>query len=131
MHRIELKKLIESEVKVALNEAMVIEPSEQIIKAMMKVLKLKTGIIANVTLDQTKPNVITYTADLSKEIRTPIMQSLFNTLALDISCRSIPQSIGGYAFDISINYTHPQDGSNGKNLGTIFLQNGKFTSRIY
>lgn len=131
MHRIELKKLIESEVKVALNEAMVIEPSEQIIKAMMKVLKLKTGIIANVTLDQTKPNVITYTADLSKEIRTPIMQSLFNTLTLDISCRSIPQSIGGYAFDISINYTHPQGGSNGKNLGTIFLQNGKFTSRIY
>ena len=131
MHRIELKKLIESEVKVALNEAMVIEPSEQIIKAMMKVLKLKTGIIANVTLDQTKPNVITYTADLSKEIRTPIMQSLFNTLTLDISCRAITQSIGGYAFDISINYTHPQGGSNGKNLGTIFLQNGKFTSRIY
>jgi len=126
-----LKKLIESEVKAALNEAMVIEPSEQVIKAMMKVLKLKTGIIANVTLDQTKPNVITYTADLSKEIRTPIMQSLFSTLTLDISCRAIPQSIGGYAFDISINYTHPQGGSNGKNLGTIFLQNGKFTSRIY
>ena len=126
-----LKKLIESEVKAALNEAMVIEPSEQVIKAMMKVLKLKTGIIATVTLDQTKPNVITYTADLSKEIRTPIMQSLFSTLTLDISCRAIPQSIGGYAFDISINYTHPQGGSNGKNLGTIFLQNGKFTSRIY
>jgi hypothetical protein len=126
-----LKKLIESEVKAALNEAMVIEPSEQVIKAMMKVLKLKTGIIATVTLDQTKPNVITYAADLSKEIRTPIMQSLFSTLTLDISCRAIPQSIGGYAFDISINYTHPQGGSNGKNLGTIFLQNGKFTSRIY
>ena len=126
-----LKKLIESEVKAALNESIVVEPSEQIIKAMMKVLKLKTGIIATVTLDQTKPNVITYTADLSKEIRTPILQSLFNTLTLDISCRSIPQSIWGYAFDISINYTHPQGGYNGKNLGTIFLQNGKFTSRIY
>ena len=125
------KQLMESEIKKSLNEVEIIEPSEQIIKAMMKVLKLKTGIIANVTLDQTKPNVITYTADLSKEIRTPIMQSLFNTLTLDISCRSIPQSIGGYAFDISINYTHPQGGSNGKNLGTIFLQNGKFTSRIY
>ena len=125
------KQLMESEIKKSLNEFEVIEPSEQIIKAMMKVLKLKTGIIATVTVDQTKANVITYTADLSKEIRTPVMQALFSALTLDISCRSIPQSIGGYSFDISINYTHPQGGSNGKNLGTIFLQNGKFTSRFY
>lgn len=125
------KQLMESEIKKSLNEFEVVEPSEQIIKAMMKVLKLKTGIIATVTVDQTKANVITYTADLSKEIRTPVMQALFSTLTLDISCRSIPQSIGGYSFDISINYTHPQGGSNGKNLGTIFLQNGKFTSRFY
>ena len=125
------KQLMESEIKKSLNEVDIIEPSEQIIKAMMKVLKLKTGIIATVTVDQAKSNVITYTADLSKEIRTPVMQSLFSTLTLDISCRTVPQSIGGYSFDISINYTHPQGGSNGKNLGTIFLQNGKFTSRFY
>jgi hypothetical protein len=125
-----LKKLIESEVKAALKESTIVEPSEQIIKDMMKELKLKTGIIATVTLDQTNRNVITYTADLSKEIRTPIMRALFNTLTLDISCRSIPQSIGGYAFNIAINYTHPQGGSNGKTLGTIFAQNGKFTSRF-
>jgi hypothetical protein len=125
------KQLMESEIKKSLNEVEIIEPSEQIIKAMMKVLKLKTGIIATVTVDQAKANVITYTADLSKEIRTPVMQSLFSTLTLDISCRTVPQSIGGYSFDISINYTHPQGGSNGKNLGTIFLQNGKFTSRFY
>jgi hypothetical protein len=125
------KQLMESEIKKSLNEVEIIEPSEQIIKAMMKVLKLKTGIIATVTVDQTKANVITYTADLSKEIRTPVMQALFSTLTLDISCRTVPQSIGGYSFDISINYTHPQGGSNGKNLGTIFLQNGKFTSRFY
>jgi hypothetical protein len=122
---------MESEIKKSLNEVEIIEPSEQIIKAMMKVLKLKTGIIATVTVDQTKANVITYTADLSKEIRTPVMQALFSTLTLDISCRTVPQSIGGYSFDISVNYTHPQGGSNGKNLGTIFLQNGKFTSRFY
>jgi hypothetical protein len=125
------KQLMESEIKKSLNEVEIIEPSEQIIKAMMKVLKLKTGIIATVTVDQTKANVITYTADLSKEIRTPVMQALFSTLTLDISCRTVPQSIGGYSFDISVNYTHPQGGSNGKNLGTIFLQNGKFTSRFY
>jgi hypothetical protein len=125
------KQLMESEIKKSLSEVEIIEPSEQIIKAMMKVLKLKTGIIATVTVDQTKANVITYTADLSKEIRTPVMQALFSTLTLDISCRTVPQSIGGYSFDISVNYTHPQGGSNGKNLGTIFLQNGKFTSRFY
>jgi len=125
------KQLMESEIKKSLNEVEIIEPSEQIIKAMMKVLKLKTGIIATVTVDQTKSNVITYTADLSKEIRTPVMQALFSTLTLDITCRTVPQSIGGYSFDVSIYYTHPQGGSNGKNLGTIFLQNGKFTSRFY
>jgi hypothetical protein len=70
------KQLMESEIKKSLNEVEIIEPSEQIIKAMMKVLKLKTGIIATVTVDQAKANVITYTADLSKEILPELLMCL-------------------------------------------------------
>jgi hypothetical protein len=125
-----LRKLIEAEIRSALNED-VIEPSEQVIKGVQKELKMKTGIIATLGVEKKTPMALYYTCDLSKEIRTPILQSLFSTLSLDVTCRSIPQSIGGYAFEVSINYTHPQGGSNGKNIGTIYLQNSKFTSRFY
>jgi hypothetical protein len=124
-----LRKLIEAEIKSALNEE-IIEPSEQVLKGVQKELKLKTGIIAMLGLEKKSPAALYYTMDLSREIKTPVLQALFSTLTLDVTCRPIPQSIGGYSFDLSINYKHPQGGSNGKNLGTIFFMNGKFTSRI-
>lgn len=127
-----LRKLIANEIKKALKEDIntMSEPSDQIIKGFQKALKLKTGINAQITIEKSKPNVIYYTADLVKEIRTPVMQAIFSTLSLNVSCREIPNVIGGYAFDVSIDWTHPQGGSNGKNIGTIFYQNNKFTARI-
>ena len=127
-----LRKLIANEIKKALKEDIntMSEPSDQIIKGFQKALKLKTGINAQITIEKAKPNVIYYTADLVKEIRTPVMQAIFSTLSLNVSCREIPNVIGGYAFDVSIDWTHPQGGSNGKNIGTIFYQNNKFTARI-
>lgn len=124
-----LKSLLEAKRK-PLREA-VVEPSEQILKGMLKELKMQTGINALVTLDKSTPTALYYMADLSKEIRTPVMRALFKSLTLDISCSQIPNVIGGYAFDISINYSHPQGGSNGKNLGVIYFQNNKFISKLY
>lgn len=124
-----LKSLLETKRK-PLKEA-VIEPSEQILKGMLKELKMQTGINALVTLNKSTPTALYYMADLSKEIRTPVMRALFKSLTLDISCTQIPNVIGGYAFDISINYSHPQGGSNGKNLGVIYFQNNKFISKLY
>lgn len=123
-----LKDILESK-KGRLNEE-VAEPSEQIIKGLQKELKLKTGIIATLGLDKKKPEVIYYMSDLSKEIRTPVLQSLFNTLTLDVSCSTMRNTIGGYVFNISINYTHPGGGSNGRDIGTIWYQDGKFKSRF-
>lgn len=123
-----LKDILESK-KGRLNEE-VVEPSEQIIKGLQKELKLKTGIIATLGLDKKKPEVIYYMSDLSKEIRTPVLQSLFNTLTLDVSCSTMRNTIGGYVFNISINYTHPGGGSNGRDIGTIWYQDGKFKSRF-
>jgi hypothetical protein len=122
-----LKNLIER--KGRLTEE-VIEPSEQVIKGVQKELKLKTGIIAVLGLNKKSPSALYYTTDLSKEIRTPILQALFATLSLDVTCRQIPNSIGGYAFDVSINYTHPQKGSNGLDIGTIWYMDGKFKSKF-
>lgn len=122
-----LKNLIEGRRK--LTEA-VIEPSEQIIKGVQKELKLKTGINAVLGLDKKSPSALYYTMDLSKEIRTPVLQALFATLSLDITCRQIPNSIGGYAFEVSINYTHPQRGSNGLDIGTVYYTEGKFKSKF-
>ena len=124
-----LRRLIESEIKTVLNEA-VVEPSEQVIKGVQKELKMKTGINAMLSLDKTGKSELYYTFDLSKEIRTPVLQALFASLSLDVTCRQIPNSIGGYAFEISVNYTHPQRGSNGLDIGTIYFENGKFTSKF-
>ena len=122
-----LKSILEGKRK--LTEA-VIEPSEQIIKGVQKELKMKTGIIAALGLDKKSPTALYYTADLSKEIRTPILQALFDTLSLNATCTQIPNSIGGYAFQISIDYTHPQRGSNGLDIGTIWYIDGKFKSKF-
>lgn len=127
-----LRKIIADEIKKALQEDInsIQEPSEQIIKGVQKVLKLKTGINVQLTVEKSKANVIYYTADLSKEIRTPVLQSIFTTLSLNVSCRALTNVIGGYSFDVSVDWTHPQGGSNGKNIGTIFYQNNKFSARI-
>ena len=122
-----LKSILEGKRK--LTEA-VIEPSEQIIKGVQKELKMKTGIIAALGLDKKSPTALYYTTDLSKEIRTPILQALFDTLSLNATCSQIPNSIGGYAFQISIDYTHPQRGSNGLDIGTIWYIDGKFKSKF-
>jgi len=122
-----LKDLIES--KQRLTEE-VIEPSEQIIKGVQKQLKLKTGIIATLGLNKQKPDVLYYTCDLSKEIRTPVLQALFNGMTLDIACSTMRNTIGGYMFSVSINYTHPGSGSNGRDIGTIWYADGKFKSRF-
>jgi len=108
-----------------------IEPSEQIIKGVQKELKMKTGINAMLALDIKTKNAIFYSFDLSKEIRTPVLQQLFDTMTLTAVGRAIPNSVGGYAFEISINYTHPNRGSNGLELGAIFYENNKFTSKFY
>lgn len=108
-----------------------IEPSEQLIKGVQKELKMKTGINAMLALDVKTKTALFYTFDLSKEIRTPVLQQLFDTMSLTAVCRSIPNSVGGYAFEISINYTHPNRGSNGLELGTIYYENNKFTSKFY
>jgi hypothetical protein len=73
---------------------------------------------------------IRYSISLDKEVRTPVMKSLFSTLTLDISVAGLRDEIGGYSFAFDINYTHPNGGSNGKSVGTVFYSNGKYTGRF-
>lgn len=108
----------------------IVEPSEQVIKGVQKELKMKTGIVTTLGLEKVANSGIYYSSDLSKEIRTPVLQQLFETLTLDVSCNPLPNTVGGYAFNISINYKHPNKGSNGIDLGTIFYKENKFTSRF-
>lgn len=116
--------------KSTLNEN-VVEPSEQIIKGAMKALKIKTGINAQLTLIKTKPDVLYYTMDVTKDLRSPLMLAIFEAMTLDVACRNVPNSIGGYAFAISANWKHKGGGSNGKDIGVVFFDNGKYTVRIY
>ncbi len=126
---IKLKSLIEA--KPSLNEAELVEPSEQVLKGVQKELKLKTGIVAVLGLRKKGNTEIYYTTDLSKEIRTSVLQQLFDSMTLDVTCAPMKNVIGGYAFSISINYKHPNRGSNGLDLGTIFYENNKFKSKFY
>jgi len=130
-NNIKLKNLIEAKSKVSLNEADLVEPSEQILKGVQKELKLKTGIVATLGLAKAGKTEFYYTTDLSKEIRTPVLQQLFDSMTLDVTCAPMKNVIGGYAFSVSINYKHPNRGSNGLDLGTIFYENNKFKSRFY
>ena len=127
--RAELNKVL-SESKKRLTEAELVEPSEQIIKGVQKELKLKTGINSTLGLNKKGKTMFMYTFDLSREIRTPVLQQLFETLSLDVICAPLPNSIGGYSFSVSINYVHPNRGSNGVELGTIFYKDNKFTSKF-
>jgi hypothetical protein len=129
MTHIILRKLIEAEIKRTLSESAV-EPSEQIIKLVQKEIKAKTGIVCTLSLDKTNRTSLFYTFDLSNQIKTPVMNALFDTMSLDVTCQQIPNSIGGYSFEVSINYTHPSRGSNGLELGTVFVENGKVSSRF-
>ena len=107
------------------------EPSEQILKGAMKALKIKTGINAQLTLVKSKPEVLYYTMDVTKDLRSPLMLAIFENMTLDVTCRNVPNSIGGYAFEISANWKHKGGGSNGKDIGVVFFENGKYTVRIY
>lgn len=122
-----LKNILENRKR--LTEAL-IPPSEQMLKLVQKEIKAKTGIVCTLSLDKNGKTAIIYTFDLSNQIRTPVMNALFETMSLDVQCRQIPNSIGGYSFVVSINYTHPGRGSNGLELGTVFVENGKVTSRF-
>ena len=94
----------------------------------MQELKAKTGIIATVTPSTIRPSYIIYMADMSKEIRTPYLKSIFADMSLTLECRSIENVIGGYSFQINANWSLLSRGSNGFTLGSILYRNGKISS---
>ena len=128
MKLIELRKTIREEVKKTLKESTLVEPSEQILKAVMQELKAKTGIIATVVPSTIRPSYIIYMADMSKEVRTAYLKSIFADMSLTLECRSIENVIGGYSFQINANWSLLSRGSNGFTLGSILYRNGKISS---
>ena len=128
MKLIELRKTIREEVKKVITESTLVEPSEQILKAVMQELKAKTGIIATVVPSTIRPSYIIYMADMSKEVRTAYLKSIFADMSLTLECRSIENVIGGYSFQVNANWTLLSRGTNGATLGSILYRNGKVTS---
>ena len=113
-----------------IQEAAFVEPSEQILKAVMHELKAKTGIIATVAPSTVTPNYIIYQADMSKEVRTPYLKSIFADMNLTLECNSIENVIGGYSFKVDANWTLLTKGTNGSTLGMIVYRNGKISSNF-
>ena len=115
-----------------LKESTFEQPSDQIIKEVMQELKSKTGIIAVITPSTISSNYIIYTADMSKEIRSPYLHSIFNSMELTLECNSIENSIGGYAFKVEANWSlTTSNRTNGVTLGVIRYVTGKITSKFY
>jgi len=128
----QLRTLIGEEARKILSEEMT-EPSEQILKGAMAYFKQQTGITTGMPALEYKSKryeTINYSISLDKEVRTPVMKALFSELTLDISVAGLRDEIGGYSFSFSINYKHPDGGSNGKSVGTVFYRNGKYTGRL-
>ena len=130
-NKISLRKLIENEIQAALNGD-ITEPSEQILKQATAYFKDKTGINIRVPMlvgKSKRRNEIYYEADLEKEIRTPVMKSLFSSLVLSVVVEELHNSIGGYQFDYSFSYKHPNGKLDKLHLGTIYYRNNVFSSK--
>lgn len=130
-NKITLRKLIEAEIQAALNEE-IVEPSDQVLKQATAYFKDKTGINVSIPMLRGKSkryNEIYYESDLEKEIRTPTMKALFSSLVLSITVEELPNAIGGYQFDYSLTYSHPNGKADKLHLGTIYYRNNIFSSK--
>lgn len=126
-----LRNLIEAEIQSILH-AQIEEPSEQILKKTTAYFKDKTGINVSVPMLRSKSKSrgeIYYETDLEREIRTPVMNSLFSSLVLSITVKELRNSIGGYVFDYSFVYSHPNGTSDKLYLGTIYYRNNIFSAK--
>lgn len=130
-NKISLRKLIESEIQASLTEE-IEEPSEQILKQATAYFKDKTGINVSVPMLRGKSkqyDEIYYETDLEKEIRTPVMKALFSSLVLSVTVKELRNVIGGYKFDYSLTYSHPNGKSDKLHLGIIYYRNNIFSSK--
>jgi hypothetical protein len=126
----ELRKLIESEVRKALTEA-VVEPSEQVLKGAVDVFRQQTGINpATPSLTKKGNNFAIYSTSLEKEIRTNIMKAMFNTLSLEVVATPLPNMIGGYSFLFRFKFMHPFGKQETLESGTVLFKNNKFTAQF-
>lgn len=126
----ELKKLIESEVRKALNEA-VVEPSEQVLKGAVDVFRQQTGINpATPSLLKKGNNVVVYSTSLEKEIRTNIMKAMFNSLNLEVVASPLPNIIGGYSFLFRFKFVRPFGKQETLESGTVLFKNNKFSAQF-
>lgn len=132
-----LKQFILTEVNKALNEAIPGQfeaPSDQIISGALKTFKQQTGIVipaGPMPMGKQSRNSIEYEYDFSKEIKTAVMRSMFESLSLNITTSTLRDEIGGYSFVFQWSYTHPTGGSNGITIGTMFFTQGKYQFRNY
>jgi hypothetical protein len=130
MSKTALKKLIESEIRKALTEA-VAEPSEQVLKGAVDIFRQQTGInIATPTLISKDSRSATYSVSLDKEIRTNIMKALFNSLSLEVIAIPLINSIGGFEFSFFLNFTHPNSKRESINIGSVYFKNNKYITKF-
>jgi ATP-dependent phosphoenolpyruvate carboxykinase len=136
----ELKSLINTEVRRVinvtpnLNEIAVVSnfsiPSDQVMKSVSNELKSKTGVIANFTAGRVVSDTAYYTADMSKDIKTPVLNLLFNSITLSMECTALKNTIFGYLF-ILYGIIVSKSGTSTVKLGTIrYNNNGTITSKL-
>ena len=115
-----------------LKEAMsenIVEPSDVVLNGAVKFLRSTTGIsipqpVYKYKLKQQK--LVIYEADLEKELRTPILKSLFNSLSMRLGVRSI--GIGGFEFIFDYSFMMADGVDEVQPLATIQYMNGKYTT---
>ena len=126
----ELRKLIESEVRKALTEA-ITEPSEQLLKWAVDVFRQQTGINpATPSVTKKGNNFVIYSTSLEKEIRTNIMKAMFNTLSLEVVATPLQNIIGGYSFLFRFKFMHPFGKQETLESGTVLFKNNKFSAQF-
>ena len=124
-----LRKMVREEASKIMKEAN--EPDAQIISSLMADFKRETGIVApepKFYKAYRDGKSFAYTSSLSKEIKSPIFENLLKELNLEVSVKTYEDTPGKYYAVFSYEYTHPNGGSNGYTIGTMWYENGKFHS---
>lgn len=134
MAKLLLKKILETNTKSMLTEDL-IEPSEQILDGAVKFFKQRTGIQISargiVPIKSKRYNTLTYEISLDGEIRSALMQNIFQTLKMEIVVEAVANQIGGYVFLFSLSYIHPKGaGQNKLDLGAVYYINNTYKGKF-
>lgn len=78
-----------------------------------------------VSASKSSKDMMLFTSPIIAEINTPLFKTIFKEMNFQVEVHSLGG--GDYVFIFNVRYTHPGGGSNGRYLGKVLYEDGKFS----